>query len=440
MRRLLQVTIASLGFLFLNPTYALLNIELTRWVNNAIPIAVVPFAGQGQDFSQDNNIAGVISSDLKNSGQFRLLPVNKMSQFPSNIAGVDFPYWRKFGMDDLVIGQVQGSGGQYSVQTSLLNLFANQAQDKNQSVLLNQTFNIPENQMRSLAHHISDLIYQRLLGIRGIFSTRLAYVNVVRSPGQRARYSLEISDADGYNPKVLLRSWKPIMSIDWSPDGKKLAYVSFENGNSQIFMQDITSGSRQLITSFKGINSAPAFSPDGRTLAVVLSKSGSPKIYTVNLSNGSMRQLTQGYSIDTEPSWSPDGSSIVFTSDRGGSPQIYKINLASGAISRVTFDGSFNARASYTPDGKSIVMLHRDAQGNFDIASQDLATGTLKLLTGSGIEESPSIAPNGQMILYASNVGSRVQLAMVSADGRVKLNLPSRDGDVQSPAWSPFLS
>ncbi len=417
-------------------SYAILNIELTNWVNNAVPIGVIPFSGQAQDLTGDDNIAGIISNDLKNSGRFKLFDSVKMSEFPNSPTEIKYPYWREKNLDNLIVGQVNDLGNDhYEVQVSLINIFA----AKNKNIMFSEKFTTTKSQLRQLAHHISDQIYLRLLGIRGVFSTRIAYIVVDRSQSP-TRYFLEVADSDGFNAKQLLTSDQPIMSPAWSPNGKELAYVSFEKGHPQIFIQNVASGQRQLITNFNGINGAPCFSPDGKKLAVVLSKSGNPKIYTVNLANGQLTQLTHGYSIDTEPDWSPDGKTIIFTSNRGGSPQIYQLTLANSKVERLTYNGSFNARAMFTPDGNSMVLLHRDSQGSFDIAEQNLQTGTLKLLTRSGLDESPSIAPNGMEILYASNMGEKIQLAIVSTDGRVKLRLPSRLGDVQAPAWSPFIS
>lgn len=424
--------------------FATLNIEITQGAQGAIPIAVVPFAGQ-TDQQAPNNVSSVITADLQNSGRFKLMSSGQMRQMPASAAAVDFNYWQKQNINDLVVGSIKSLGGdQYQVSFQLINPYSAKAQAKNaapvwqNSVLLSKSFTVNNSELRGLAHHISDLIYQNLTGVRGIFSTRIAYVIVQR--GARAnQYTLEASDYDGYNPRTLLRSGQPIMSPAWSPDGRRLAYVSFEDGSSAIYIQDVATGSRQRLPNFPGVNGAPAWSPYNSRLAFVLSKTGYPKIYMMNLATRSVTQLTQGESIDTEPSWAPDGHSIIFTSSRGGGPQIYQLTIPGGSIQRLTYHGNYNATASFTPDGTSIVMLN-GAQNNYNVAIQNLQTGQFRLLTNSGWNQSPSIAPNGQMVVYATKVNGRGVLGMVSTDGRVRLMLPARDGNVREPAWSPFLN
>ncbi len=440
MKKLITLFLMLFFINYLNSAYALINIELTRFANNAVPIAVVPFTGQSHDLLENNNVAGVISSDLGNSGLFKLLSLAKMTQFPDKPGEINLAQWREKNVTHMVVGQVDPLGGdRVRVHVALINLFANTETDPVSQIVFNQIFSVSQTQLRSLSHHIADLIFEKLTGKRGIFSTKIAYVAVDRNGGA-ASYRLEVADNDGHNAKALLISKEPIMSPAWSPDAKQLAYVSFERGHPQIYVQTIATGQRRLITSFSGINGAPEWSPDGHQLVVVLSKSGSPKLYKIDLSDGQLTQLTHGNAIDTEPDWSPDGKSIIFTSNRGGSPQIYQLDLASGQIDRLTYNGRFNARAVFSPNAKNIVFLHRDEQGNFDIAEQNLQSGRFTLLTRSGLEESPSISANGLMILYASSVGKKIQLAIVSSDGRVKLRLPAREGDIQAPAWSPFTS
>jgi len=408
-------------FLLLAANSALaLDLELTQGINAALPIAINAFGGE----EHGRQLAGVIESDLRLSGQFRIIPVTNPE------ASVQF--WRQAGADSVLSGQVTRIGGnRYDVKFELLDAAAHGR------LLLAKSYQVGGNDLRALAHHISDEVYQKLTGDRGIFSTRIAYVLVQRN-GARARYSLEIAEIDGNSPQSLLVSSEPIMSPTWSPDGKQIAYVSFEKKRAQIFTVSVETGKRRLLTDFPGINGAPSWSPDGRELAVVLSKGGAPKLYTVDLSTGTMKQLTFGGSIDTEPRYAPDGRSLIFTSGRGGAPQVYRITLADGKISRVTYNGNYNARASYTPDQNHIVMLHREDK-KFNIGVQNIETGHVTPLTSSSMDESPSVAPNGRLILYATHINNKGILAMVSIDGRTKMQLPAREGDVQEPSWSPYL-
>lgn len=418
--------IALVSILWTQTAAARLDLVLTQGIDSALPIAIVPFSGQG-----GSDLSSVIQSDLKNSGRFKILAADAMPDTPNNADAVKDDAWRKTGVESVVVGKVESEGGNYRVKFALIDTFS-----KSKRVIAEQTFSIPANQMRRLAHHIADIIYERLTGVRGVFSTRIAYVTVNRAPGRPPRYQLEIADADGYNPRPILASNEPIMSPSWSNDGKKLAYVSFEGKRSQIIISDIASGQRQKVTSYPGINGAPAWSPDNSRLALVLSKDGSPKIYILSIGSGQLQQVTQGQSIDTEPHWTPDGRALIFSSDRGGSLQLYRVDLASGATSRLTFAGDYNARGRLTPDGKRVITLHRE-QGMYNIAVQDLQSGQLQNLTRSGRDDSPSISPNGMMVLYGQENGK--DLKVVSIDGKVQMTLPTQNGRVQDPAWSPFL-
>lgn len=404
-----------------------LDLELTQGVNSALPIAINAF---GSD-SAGQELTTIINSDLRLSGQFKIMA--DPSGLPNSHTSVST--WRSMGADSLVTGQVTKIGSnRYDVNFELLDA-ASQGR-----LLMKKSFQVSGNDIRPLAHHISDLVYEKLTGERGVFSTRIAYILVQRLK-DRTRYSLEVADADGHNPQSLLVSSEPIMSPSWSPDGRQLAYVSFEKRKSQIFTVMIDSGKRRLLTDFSGINGAPTWSPDGRQIAVVLSKSGNPKIYSVDLSNGYLKQLTFGDSIDTEPQFAPDGHSLLFTSGRGGSPQVYRLSLGDGSISRVTYDGTYNARATFTPDQKHIVMLHKEeGSSRFNIAVQDMANSRLTPLTFSTMDESPSVSPNGRLILYSTQLNNQGLLGIVSLDGRIRMRLPAREGDVQSPSWSPWLN
>ncbi|WP_058483568.1 Tol-Pal system beta propeller repeat protein TolB [Legionella spiritensis] len=405
-------------------TLMALDLELTQGINSALPVGIESF---GED-SAGTELTEVINNDLRLSGQFRIIPVPR--GMPEGQQAIRV--WRSAGADSVVQGHVTKTGfNRYEISVELIDAAAKGR------LLLSNNFQVSGREVRALAHHISDLVYEKLTGERGIFSTRIAYILVQRQAG-RSTFSLEVADADGNNPQSLVVSSQPLMSPSWSPDGKQIAYVSFEKKKAQIFTVAVANGKRRLVTDFNGINGAPAWSPDGRQLAVVLSKGGSPKIYSIDLSSGSLKQLTFGDAIDTEPRYSPDGRYILFTSGRGGAPQIYRLSLNDGRVSRVTYQGNYNARASYTSDEKHIVLLHREDK-HFNIGVQDVASGKINQVTFSPVDESPSVSPNGRLIVYATTVNNRGVLGIVSIDGRIQMKLPSRQGDVQEPAWSPFL-
>jgi TolB protein len=414
--------------LFSHTAYALLSMELTRGIAGAIPIVIAPFNVAG---NPNQDIRNIIQQDLQNSGRFKV--------YLSDAANMPQSYFHHIGANYMVTAQVQGSGsGGYQLSFQIKDV--NSSKNAPATTLLNRKFNARGDQLRAAAHHVSDAIYQQITGVRGIFSTRIAYIVVQRHAGSATQYSLEVSDQDGYNPRPLLISPDPIMSPAWSPNGKQIAYVSFENHQSAIYIEDIATGARKLISHYHGINGAPAWSVTGRKLAIVLSKNGSPNIYAYDLYTKQLTQLTNDWSINTEPAWSRDDRSIIFTSNRSGGPQIYQKNLATGKTARLTFDGNYNARASFTNDGKHIVVLNKEAN-LFNIGILDLDTGTFKVLTNSGSDsESPSVAPNGSMVLYGTIYGGRAILAMVASDGSVEIHLPARNGEVQDPAWSPYLS
>jgi len=411
MRKLLHFCF-FIFFLLPLSAHAVITMELTRGVAGAIPITISPFAVTGNEPTQD--VSAIIGTDLQNSGRFKLVSSNGNNTVTGKIKSVgDDRYQVSFQMFDAYKGK--------------------------DTAVLGRTYTISGNQLRAVSHHISDLIYEQITGVRGVFSTKLAYVVVQRGVGEMARYILEVADQDGYNPRPLLNSSEPIMSPSWSPNGKQIAYVSFENKQAAIYLEDVATGGRRLLSQFPGINNAPAWSPDGRKLALVLSKSGSPNIYIMDLGSRALKQITHDYYINTEPDWSPDGRSLLFTSNRGGGVQIYQVNLASGAVSRVSYDGDYNARGSYTSDGNHIAMIHRSS-GVYNIAILDLDTGTTRVLSGKAVDSaSPSVAPNNSMILYDTLSGGRSVLGMVSSDGRVQLILPARNGEAQDPAWSPYL-
>lgn len=422
---------------------AALNLVLTKGVASAIPFAVVPFTNGTQNIPGQTRLSDVIRNDLSHSGQFRQVD----GDFPalaSPFTQFNAAAWKKRGVVDVILGQVAAQGNnQYAVTFELVDVSAAAAVSKDQplppnAILLKQTLVADQTGLRRLAHQISDAVYQKLTGVRGVFNTQIAYLLISQKPGGAKQYALEVADADGFNPRAILQSSQPIMSPAWAPDGRHIAYVSFENNQAAIYVQDLSTGQRREVSDYPGINGAPAYSPDGSKLALVLTKTGNPKIYVLNLASGQLTQVTQGASIDTEPTWAPDGKSIVFTSNRGGNPQLYRYFFANKQTQRVTFDGNYNARASFLPNGNGLVMMHRQL-GMFGIAKQNLTTARVQVLSQSGNDESPSLAPNGKMVLYATEYAGRGVLALVSIDGKVKLRLPARNGSVREPAWSPFI-
>lgn len=435
MRKITAVLFAVLALVLSTASYAILNMELTQGVASAIPIAVVPFADAS---SAPQDVSMVISNDLQNSGRFKVFGKSALKQFPSTASAVSQDYFKQLGTDHVVVGKVSPLGGdRYNVSFELMNLY--QSKEAN-NVVIRKSYTVSSRELRTVAHHISDLVYESITGVRGVFSTRIVYVVTQPRGHGLKRYILEVSDQDGYNPRPMLDSPQPIMSPSWAPDGKRIAYVSFENRHAGIYLQNVLTGARQLISEFPGINGAPAWSRDGRKLAVVLSKSGSPNIYLMDINTRALTQLTNDFYINTEPVFSPNGRQLLFTSNRSGGPQIYQLDLQSKNVSRITFDGDYNARPSFTPDGSHVAMIHKVA-GVYKIGMLDLDSGNVRILNGtSGDSASPSVAPNGSMVLYELDNGNRNMLGMVSSDGRVQLVLPARDGDAQDPAWSPYQS
>lgn len=402
-----------------------LTIEITGGTQAALPIAVVPFAGTAPE-----GVAGIIAADLQRTGRFRPLPEKDLIARPSQADQVDFGDWRKLGSHYLVIGNVRGAGAGFETGFTLFDVFRGEQ-------LLGMTLSSGAKDLRITAHRIADLIYEKLTGMPGAFATRIAYVTSVREAGGGQRTALRVADSDGYNPQTIVASAEPILSPAWSPDGKRIAYVSFENKQPAVYIQELSSGRRDRIGPFPGINSAPSWSPDGRQLAVTLSKDGNPEIYAVDLSSQQLRRLTENPAIDTEPTWSPDGSLIVFTSDRGGSPQLYRMSAGGGAAQRISFQGDYNARARFSPDGTRLALVTREG-GRFRIAVMDLGGGAIKTLSDGGLDESPSFAPNGSMVLYGTQSGGREVLAAVAIDGSVSQRISIDSGSLREPAWSPI--
>ena len=402
-------------------TQAQLSIEITGAGANRIPVAIANFAGET---AAAQVIASTVRSDLERSGLFKL--IDPAGATLDENAPVNFADWKGRGADALATGSV--TRGADSRMQARFRLYDTQKQ----VALGGAVYVTGPEQLRAAGHRIADYIYEKLTGEKGIFSTRIAYV--VKSGGQ---FKLQIADADGQNAATALSSTEPIISPVWSPDGSKVAYVSFEKKKPVIYVHSLASGQRQVVANFKGSNSAPAWSPDGRKLAIVLSKDGNSQIYSVNADGSGVQRLSQSAGIDTEPRYSPDGSAIYFTSDRGGSPQVYRMSANGGDAQRVTFEGSYNVSPRPSPDGKTLAFISR-RDGRFQLAVMDLASKQVQILTDSVKDESPSFAPNGRMILIATEIGGRGVLTAVSSDGRIKQRLSVAGGDVREPAWGPF--
>ena len=402
---------------------AQLTIEITGAGANRIPIAVANFEGE-RILTQA--LTSVVRADLDRSGLFRLVDVG--SSTLAETASINFSDWRGRGADAIVSGSLLAeANGRYETRYRLQDV-------TKQSLLDVGAFGHTSTptQLRATAHRIADAIYEKLTGERGIFSTRIAYV--VKSVG---RFELQIADADGANPQTALASHEPLISPSWSPDGSKLAYVSFEAKKPVIYVHDLVANRRHVAANFKGSNSAPAWSPDGKRLAIVLTKDGNSQIYLTNADGSGVTRLATSPGIDTEPQFSPDGQTIYFTSDRGGSPQIYSIPATGGEAVRITFDGSYNVTPRPSPDGKSLAYISENA-GRFQLTLMDLATHQTQILTDTSKDETPSFAPNGRIILYATEVSGHRVLATVSVDGRVKQKLSVQAADILEPAWIPF--
>ncbi len=405
-----------------------LTIEITQGVETTMPVAVVPFGWTGNANQAPVNMADVISANLYRTGQFKTLSANNMLSLPQQLHEVRYKNWKVLGQEYIVIGRISQQNSTYQVEFSLIDIYM-------QHALLNYRLNVNKDKLRATAHHISDLVYEKLTGRPGVFNTHLAYVTTTGNLSDK-KYQLIIADADGFNPITIASSKQPIMSPSWSSDGKQIAYVSFENKRSAIYIQTLATGQRRRVAAFSGINGAPAFSPDNKRLALTLSKDGSADIYILNLETNALFKLTKSFGIETEAAWSPDGNSIVYTSDRGGKPQLYQIPSRGGRSRRITFSGDYNARARFSADGKSLAMVHAN-RGDYRIAVMDLASKTINVLTAGKYDESPSFSPNGAMLLYTSKVKGSSILSAVSIDGRLQQNLSFNNGSVREPAWSP---
>ena len=429
----MQRLIYTLLFLLLSQmAQAKLEIQIIQGNASALPIAVIPMQWRASDPPPPTGVAEVVSSDLYRSGLFKPLEEQDMVDRPVDAESIRYGTWRLLKVDYVVIGQVNDAPGGhgYDIVYQLFDVHT-------QEMLLSQITTVGFGDLRFGSHRVADAIYEKLTGVPGAFSTRIAYISAT-GEGKNQHYQLFVADADGFNQQPVVGSPEPLLSPNWSPDGQRLAYVSFEMGNSAIYVQNVATGQRDLVSSGKGINGAPAFSPDGRSLAMTLSYTGNPEIYIRDLATGQKRQLTQHWAIDTEPVWSPDSKWVYFTSDRGGKPQIYRVSAAGGKPTRITREGDYNARASISPDGTLSAVAHGRGS-EYRIAVLDTNTGRMRVLTPGVLDESPSFAPNGSMILYATREGARGVLSAVSVDGNVRQRLILADGDVREPAWSPVI-
>jgi len=403
---------------------AALEIEISGGGAQQVPIAIVPFA-QGD---VQENIANIIGADLRRSGMFRVLETGGIVSRPTDVTQIKYAEWAALQAQAIAVGRIEVlPGNRLKVSFKLADVLK-------QNQLVGMEYNIAPNQLRLTAHKIADVIYEKLTGEIGNAASRIAYINKAKG-----HYALQVADADGENPQTVVYSGEPIISPSWSPDGTKIAYVSFEKKKPIIYIQSLMTGQRIVLANFKGNNSAPSWSPDGNKLAIVLTYAANSQVYTINADGTALKLLTKSNAIDTEPTWSPDAKWIYFSSDRGGSPQIYKVSALGGEAQRVTFEGNYNLSPHFSPDGKLLAMIRNDG-GKFRVALQDLTSGQVQLLSEGAQDESPSFAPNGRMILYATRIGVRGTLAAVSSDGRVKQRLSESGGDVREPTWGPLLN
>lgn len=411
---------------------AQLTVQILRGMAESVPIAVVPLAWDGAG-PVPWDVAATVQADLERSGRFRPLPRAQLIEQPHAAGEVDVADWRMLKVDYVLVGRLaQAAGGRYELRYELVSV-------ANGERLLGTAVPVDARALKRASHRVSDAVYEKILGVRGAFATRIAYV-AVDGPVTKRNFRLIVSDADGANEHVVFASPDPIMSPAWSPDGRSLAYVSFHSGLAAIYVQTLSTGAQVQVSARSGINGAPSFSPDGQRLALALSRrDGNVDVYALTLATQELQRLTEDPAIDTEPAWAPDGRSLYFTSDRAGAPQVYSVNLEPGARARrVTFEGSYNARPRISPDGRTLAVVTLD-RGAYRIGAVDIQRGGLQVLSGGQLDESPAIAPNGADILYTSRVGGRDTLAIVSSDGRVQQKVAASSGELREPAWSPFL-
>ena len=423
-----------LGFaawLFSGSALADITVEITKGGVARTPVAVVPFGWSGQSADMPLDIAEVIAADLQRSGRFAPIAEENMLQKPTTGAELDFDDWSFVKAEAVVVGRVTQTGDNaYSVSFQLFDVFR-------QEQLVGYRIPASRGTMRIVAHRAADMIYEKLTGIKGVFATKVAFITAEQRQEGRT-YRLVVADQDGANETVILQSSDPLMSPAWSPDSRRLAYVSFENDRSSVWVQTLRTGNRIQVSNKPGINGAPSFSPDGRQLVLTLGGiDGNLDIHVLDLSTRQTRRLTTHRAIDTEGSWSPDGRYIYFTSDRSGGPQVYRVPAAGGTAERVTFEGSYNARPRLSPDGKRLAMVHLD-RGNYRIAVMNVKSKELLVVSAGQQDESPSFAPNSDTLIYATRQARNGVLETVTADGLIRQRVSSGQGDVREPVWSPF--
>ena len=420
------------------PAQAELSIQITQGVDNPIPIAIVPFLNEsGGVFSED--VSQIVTNDLEQVGEFRALSRSNMLSMPSEEQEVFYRDWRILAQDYLLIGKINQQPGSQLVQVQY------EFFDINREIkLAGEILTGSVTQLRDIGHTISNTVFEQVTGLQGAFTSQILYIVSEGAGPDTTLFRLEKADYDGARAQTLLESGEPIMSPSWSPNGQDVAYVSFETDLPRIYIQNIATGQRRQITNYPNINSSPVWSPDGTKLAMVLSKDGSPDIYVQDLNTNQLTRITDHPAIDTEPSWTPDGRNIVFMSDRTGQPQIYQMALGASSynVERLTYDCFQCAKAKFLPDGVNLVHVRRETRQSptYQIAILNIETLRVITLTDTSLDESPSVAPNGSMIMYATKFNGRGVLDAVSIDGRVKFRLPSSQGDVREPSWSPVLN
>ncbi|MFN0039801.1 MAG: Tol-Pal system beta propeller repeat protein TolB [Burkholderiales bacterium] len=424
---------AKLGFAFFGILMGLigagaaaapLTIEIIGGGANQAPITILPLVGEDRYIQR---VSQIVSADLQRSGLFKLGSVGSVRPFPAEPKDINYRYWKNEGAESLVIGSIQEKGdGHVEVRFRLMDV-------ARQSQVLGFSYTVTVSQLRATAHKIADLIHEKLIGEPGVFATKICFVTKTAE-----RFELQVSDADGQSADFILAHKEPIISPQWSPDGTRIAYVSFERRKPIVFVHNLVNGTRSIVANYEGSNSAPAWSPGGDKLSVVLTKDGTSNIYLINADGTGLTRLTTSQAIDTEPSFSPDGKHILFTSDRAGSPQIYRMRAdGSGEAERMTFEGAYNVTPRYSPDGKHFIFIHRN-EGKFNVAMLDINSRQMQILTSGNLDQSPTFAPNGKIILYASEVKGRGILAAVSSDGRIKQRITVQSGDIREPAWGPL--